>query len=121
MRTVQSRSRDHGLINKERLLIRMKFTGSFVNKRCCPAGKVFSPYRTGFSTLYFSYLYIFYSVRLALWRLNCTHLDTRGQIFECNWEKSLKSLPPCYIQSPLLTDFTPYEIMPRNFNEFVCS
>jgi hypothetical protein len=23
------------------------------------------------------------------------------------WDKSLKSFPPCYSQSPLLTDFTP--------------
>ncbi len=31
----------------------------------------------------------------------------RGRILGRNWDKSLKSLPPCYSQSPLLTNFTP--------------
>ncbi len=30
-----------------------------------------------------------------------------GRILRRNWDKSLKSFPPCYSQSPLLTDFTP--------------
>ncbi len=65
-----------------------------------------------------------------------------------NWDKSLKSFPPCYSQSPLLTDCTPpppleqenglklvcnvnivqwnpslrsLKIMPRNLNEIECS
>ncbi len=32
---------------------------------------------------------------------------SRGRILGRNWGKSLKSFPPCYSQSPLLTDFTP--------------
>jgi hypothetical protein len=31
----------------------------------------------------------------------------RGRILGRNWHESLKSFPPCYAQSPLLTDFTP--------------
>jgi hypothetical protein len=30
-----------------------------------------------------------------------------GHILGRNWDKSLQSFPPCYAQSPLLTDFTP--------------
>ncbi len=29
-----------------------------------------------------------------------------GRILGCDWDKSLKIFPPCYSQSPLLTDFT---------------
>ncbi len=36
-----------------------------------------------------------------------TVLPTRGRILGRNWDKSLKSFPPSYSQSPLLTDFTP--------------
>ncbi len=32
--------------------------------------------------------------------------STRGGILERNPDKSLKGFPPCYSQSPLLTDFT---------------
>jgi hypothetical protein len=32
---------------------------------------------------------------------------SRGRILGRNWDKSLKSFPPCNSQSPLLTDFTP--------------
>ncbi len=32
-----------------------------------------------------------------------------GRILERNWDKSLKSFPPCYSQSPLRTDFIPPE------------
>ncbi len=31
----------------------------------------------------------------------------RGRILGRNWDKSLKSSPPCYSQSPLLKDFAP--------------
>ncbi len=31
---------------------------------------------------------------------------SRGRILGRNWNKNLKSFPPCYSQSPLLTDFT---------------
>ncbi len=34
-------------------------------------------------------------------------LTFRGRILGRNWDKSLKSFPPCYSQSPLPTDFTP--------------
>ncbi len=30
-----------------------------------------------------------------------------GRILGRNWDKSLKSVPPCYSQSPLLTEFSP--------------
>jgi hypothetical protein len=30
-----------------------------------------------------------------------------GRILGHNWDKSLKSFPPCYSQSSLLKDFTP--------------
>jgi hypothetical protein len=33
--------------------------------------------------------------------------EARGRILEHNWDKSLQSFPPCYSQSPLLTDFIP--------------
>ncbi len=33
--------------------------------------------------------------------------NSRGRIPGRNWDKSLKSFPPCYSQSPPLTDFTP--------------
>jgi hypothetical protein len=33
--------------------------------------------------------------------------ETRGQILGRNWDKSLKSVPPCFLQSPLQTDFNP--------------
>jgi hypothetical protein len=37
-----------------------------------------------------------------------THIvQYRGRILGRNWDKSLKSFPPCYSQSPLLTDFSP--------------
>jgi hypothetical protein len=32
--------------------------------------------------------------------------NTGGRILGRNWDKSLKSFPPCYSQLPLLTDFT---------------
>ncbi len=59
--------------------------------------------------------------------LNCRHLQlvvllvcksrfecnpvTRGRILGRNWDKSLKSIPPCCLQSTLLTGFTltPFE------------
>jgi hypothetical protein len=31
--------------------------------------------------------------------------ESRGQTLGRNWDKSLKSFPPCYSQSPLLTDY----------------
>jgi hypothetical protein len=40
-------------------------------------------------------------------RLKLTYTENRGRILGRNWDKSLKSFPPCYSQSPLLTDFTP--------------
>jgi hypothetical protein len=66
-------------------------------------------------------------------------LFSRGRILERNWDKSLKSFPSCYSQSPLLTDFTSptpwsemvrnivygnlrtFKIMPRNLNVIVRS
>jgi hypothetical protein len=33
--------------------------------------------------------------------------ETRGRNLGRNWDKSLKSFPPCYSQSPLLTDSPP--------------
>jgi hypothetical protein len=42
----------------------------------------------------------------------------RGRIIGRNWDKSLKSFPPCYSQSPLLMDFTPH---PRNKKRFETS
>jgi hypothetical protein len=32
---------------------------------------------------------------------------SKGRILGRNWDKSLKSFPPCYSQAPLLMDFTP--------------
>jgi hypothetical protein len=34
-------------------------------------------------------------------------IQHRDRILGRNWDKSLKRIPPCYSQSPLLTDFTP--------------
>ncbi len=36
------------------------------------------------------------------------HLQYRGRILGRNWEKNLKTFPPCSLQSPLLADFTPH-------------
>ncbi len=33
-------------------------------------------------------------------------IQYRGKILERNWDKSLKSFPRCYLQSPLLKHFT---------------
>jgi hypothetical protein len=33
--------------------------------------------------------------------------QTRGPILGRNWNKSLKSFPPCYLQEPLLKEFSP--------------
>jgi hypothetical protein len=33
-------------------------------------------------------------------------LVSSGRILERNWDKSLKSFPPCYSEPPLLPDFT---------------
>jgi hypothetical protein len=38
----------------------------------------------------------------------------RGRILGRNWDKSLQSVPPCYSQSPLITDFTPPSPPPPN-------
>jgi hypothetical protein len=59
---------------------------------------------------------------------------TRGRILRRNWDKSLKSFPSCYSQSPLRTNFFPpppppeqtsslrtLKSMPRNLNEIVRS
>jgi hypothetical protein len=54
----------------------------------------------------------------------------RPRILGRNWEKNLKSFPPCYSQSPLLMYFVPppppqsenshvYTFMPGNLNEIV--
>ncbi len=44
----------------------------------------------------------------VLWRVNVADAFVFwGRIHGRNCDKSLKSFPPCYSQSPLLTDFTP--------------
>jgi hypothetical protein len=96
-------------------------------------------------------------VSSVFWTIHCRYyedvrvyiimkIETRGRILGRNWDKSLKSFPPCYSQSPLPTDFTlpPWakvvwnwfvmetvymetsslrtlQIKPRNFNEIVRS
>jgi hypothetical protein len=44
----------------------------------------------------------------AISSLFCTlcNIACWGRILRRNWDKSLKSFPPCYSKSPLLTDFT---------------
>jgi hypothetical protein len=37
----------------------------------------------------------------------CLVTNARGRILGHYWDKSLKSFPPCYSQSPLLTDLPP--------------
>jgi hypothetical protein len=45
-----------------------------------------------------------------------------GRILGRNWGKSLRSFPPCYSQSPLLTDFTPPPPPPsKNGLKLVCN
>ncbi len=39
--------------------------------------------------------------------MHCISLHTRGRILGRNRDKSVTSFPPCYSQSPLLSDFTP--------------
>jgi hypothetical protein len=38
-----------------------------------------------------------------------------------NWDKSLKSFPPCYSQSPPLTDFTPSSPLSKRDLKLVCN
>ncbi len=45
----------------------------------------------------------------------------RGRILGRNWDKSLKSFPPCYSQSPLLTDFTPHPPLSKSGLKLVCN
>ncbi len=40
--------------------------------------------------------------------------DKRGRILGRYWDRSLKSFPPCYLQSPLLLDFTPLPPPPHS-------
>ncbi len=52
------------------------------------------------------------------------NISSRGRILGSNWYQSLKSFPPCYYQSPLLTDPPPppeRQIMSRNLSEIVYS
>jgi hypothetical protein len=48
-------------------------------------------------------------------------LLTRGRILECNWDKSLKSFPPCYSQSPLLMDIPPAPHTGKSGLKLVCN
>jgi hypothetical protein len=41
----------------------------------------------------------------------------RGRILGHNWDRSLKSFPPCYSQSPLPTDFT----LPQSGLKLICN
>jgi hypothetical protein len=45
----------------------------------------------------------------------------RGRILRRNWDKSLTSFPPCYSQSPLLTDFTPPPFLSKSGLKLVCN
>jgi len=59
----------------------------------------------------------------------CTELDlqlvtstlNRDRILGRNWDKSLKSFPPCYSQSPLLKDFTPPSPLSKSGLILVCN
>ncbi len=44
-----------------------------------------------------------------------------GRILERNWDKSLKSSPSCYSQSPILTDFTPPPQFSKSGLKLVCN
>jgi hypothetical protein len=44
-----------------------------------------------------------------------------GRILGRNWGKILKSFPPCYLQSPLLTDFTPLPPLSKSGLKLVCN
>jgi hypothetical protein len=45
----------------------------------------------------------------------------RGQILGRNWDKSLNSFPPCYLQSPLLTDFNPLFLSKKSGLKLICA
>jgi hypothetical protein len=46
----------------------------------------------------------------------------RGLILGRNWDKGLKNFPPCFSQSPLLTDFPPPPLPPSKRGlELVCN
>jgi hypothetical protein len=47
--------------------------------------------------------------------------SSRGQILGRNWDKSPKSFPPCYSQSPLLTDFIPLPSLSKTGLKLVCN
>jgi hypothetical protein len=44
----------------------------------------------------------------------------KGHILGRNWDKSLKSFPPCYSQSPLLTAFTSHPPLRKSRLKLVC-
>jgi len=73
-------------------------------KRCC-YWKGFSSYRNGhFTVLSCIYTGLCGSHPAQTELYSCRD---RGRILGRNWNKSLKSFPPCFSQSPLLRDFTP--------------
>ncbi len=57
--------------------------------------------------------------RRALYKKYCTLY--RGRILRRSWDKSLESFPPCYSQSPLLTDFNPPPPPKKSELKLVCN
>ncbi len=51
----------------------------------------------------------------------CTRHVARGRILGRNWDKNFNSYPPCYSQSPLLTDLTPPPLLSKNGMKLVCN
>ncbi len=64
----------------------------------------------------FTFSAIFCSIFLCTTGISC---QSWGRILGRNWYENLKSFPPCYSQSPLLTDFTPPP--PKNGLKLVCN
>jgi hypothetical protein len=53
---------------------------------------------------------------------SCPMIMYRGRILGRNWDKSLRSFPPCFSQSSLLTDFTPHPPSERkSWLKLVCN
>jgi hypothetical protein len=59
----------------------------------------------------------------SLLRFLCYSRDKvlSGRILGRNWDKSLKSFPPCYSKSPLMMDFTPPPPLRKNGLKLVCN
>ncbi len=56
----------------------------------------------------------------SFYTMVCEDWLSWGRILGRNWDRSLESFPPCYSQSPLITDFTPSPSPSKSGLKLVC-